>query len=398
MHLLDNPLTQAFSKSVSYLLWPLHVTLGKLPRMFICPYLFDDSEYRNGSLYKTYKETRVITLFSENDSDNTNTQHDVVNCSSKLEGYDGVSYTLSPDNVSHDAQLKHVMVFLGNAQLVDQAFLNAWAKYAIDNQVRVTVIEHPGAIQQDIKRKPRVFNDLINNGVEAFSAIKKQFNLKSDEIGLYGASLGGAIATQVASRCYKTKEDCPYLLVDRSFASITSVVIGWILPSKPRSFLGLALFTLVQIPLAIVVYSVVKPLLLLTGWEAHTGVYYANLPNSRKDYLFVRTHKNDRKNGDHRGDGIITRLASLDSSLFLIIPRTIRKYWTKWFSTKEHYTALKNERASHKIIITPAVSGRCPDDFMLHNMPFTYFHDHTRAQKTGDTILTDWIKHHRPTR
>ncbi len=336
-----------------------------------------------------------------------------VSCSSKLNGYAGVSYTLSPSTVAKKAQLKHVMVFLGNAQLVIPDLLAKWADYAHTNQVRVTVVEHPGAMRSDIKRTPRVFNDLINNGAEVFSAIQKKYGLQSSEIGLYGMSLGGAIATQVASRFYKTKENCPHLLVDRSFSSITSVIVGWILPNKPRTLAQLALFALVQIPLAMIAYAIVKPLLLLTGWEAHTGVYYAHLPKARKHYLFVRTNKADRKAGDHRGDGIITRLASLDSSVFQVVPRLMRKYWTKWFGTKKEYAILKSERASHKIIMKKSdIEHMASSDLqrqlnvqpsfhnvLLHNMPLTYCHDHgtfSRQSRSGDAILTDWIQHNRP--
>lgn len=409
MNLLYNPLTQALSTASRYLLWPIHMTLGRLSRMLICQYLFlgniDAIEriVMDQELTTLQKINQVFSclLFSNIASNN-----DIYNAcqaqqcitdeqggctiTSRLEGYSGVSYTISPNTVNIDKESKkqkHIIIFLGNAQIVQRGLFAKWIQLAEDNQVRVTIVEHPGAIERDSKRKPVVFNDLINNGAEVFAAIQKQYKLEAADIGLYGQSLGGAIATQVATRFYKTKEDCPHLLVDRSFSSIASVIVGWILRNKPRSFLDGVLFTLVQIPLAIIAYAIVKPLLLLSGWEAHTGVYYANLPKARKHYLFIRTNKADRKDGDVRGDDIITRLASLDSSVFQVVPRLIQKYWTKWFK-KEEDAARKNERASHKIMSNG-------DD--LHNELLNQFHDHIKPQgRSGNQIIKDWVEHKTP--
>jgi pimeloyl-ACP methyl ester carboxylesterase len=375
-------------------LYPIRATLGRLVRMVVAPYLVADAKLL-ASAKKAYEEctpttNNPIVLLSNDEK-----YKGKVSITTELNDYDGICYTLEPSSAknihSTSDKLSHMVVFEGNGMLVDTNMLKEWAYFAEDNNIRITVVQHPGVLEKDKDKKPMQFDDLIDNGAQVFKAIQKQYGLQASDIGLYGHSMGGAIAVQVATRFNEpAKKQCPYVFVDRSFVSVARVPVAWILRDKPKTVRDAVVFWGLKVPLALVVFCIVKPLLLLTGWEAHTGLHYALLPKNRKHHVFVRQPK---KEDQTLGDEVIPRLASLDSALSVKIPYWVQKYHTKWFETKEQYELFKQERARFKVFPNSPEDRGHNASLLNPAYQMKIRGPSSEGSKNADNLLADWVTH-----
>lgn len=334
-----------------------------------------------------------------------------------LPDYQGMTYTLTPENILSapaDQKIQHVVVFAQRNQRINTDVLDLWAAAAYRDKVRITVIEHPGIIARDKKPAPKQFSDLVDNGEEVVRALQKKYNLDMNKIGLYGHSLGGAIAIETASRVYEGGK-CPHVLADRTFSSISRTVIGFILSSKPEKMLGWMTFLLIKVPLAMLTYAVVKPVLLLGGWESNAGLHYANLPADRKNHLFVSPSEKQKKQLKAKKflkmrDETVSQFASLDSGILLKISYWSQKYYTKWFKSKEIYEMFQKNRKLHKLTQLIDEHGNQKEPGAIDNFHGTpllvlsrqQFHQLQnisiengmcdRAGKSGPDIFDSWVQ------
>lgn len=381
-NLLHNTFTQRMGSIIHALRWPFRKLLSPIAKLFVVPYTFD--------WVKKILVTEENRLFLDGKKDPDLSPFECT-LARQLQGYNGISYTIEPKTVQNQKDaIQHMVIFMGNASIVTSHYILEIAKFAASNQIRITVIQNPGLLECDKGREPQIFSDLVDNGEKVVQAVKNQFGLDSKHILLYGHSLGGGVASQVATRFYRSEQDCPHLLVDRSFASISRVgAIRFVRLFLKPLFYGLLLPILVNFPkhllnqsgihafdasfstghrfivglhnvltflATLILSAVLKTLLLLCGWECHTGLHYSLLPKSKKHYLFVREEGVDvgGMNSIYE-DYTIPLFASLDYSLFLKPAYWFQKMFYKlqvkmgYRTTEEYHTAIKGPRRSQKL-------------------------------------------------
>lgn len=298
-------------------------------------------------------------------------------------------FTIEPGNFSEDTPLiQHMFVFMGNAQRIDDRLIADYKALSQKRGLRITLVENPGCLMDIHYPIPTCFSDIVDNAEAVVNEVKEKYSLKNNNILLYGHSLGGAVATLLATRLFLNKDDCPYLLADRTFSSLSKVVASVPLSFLRRFFqllngaifgaLGL-IFPLISSWLfristkildAIFESAVIlgglllKPILWLCGWEAEVGLHYALLPEEKKHYLFVRAKKDDLRQ-NHLDDGVISLAASLDHSPFLKIPYLFDKYFLKMrvflgIKNRSDYEDFKFHRKKQKISSKDIIYGEFP--------------------------------------
>ena len=425
LNLLYNPFTRTAGSIIHTLRWPFRITLSKIAAFLVIPYGYSLRERLNNEdpNFLSGKCDPDLKLYD-------------CTFSRDLKGYEGISYTISPLNFQkRKNQRSHMIIFMGNTGIATSEAMLKAAEIAKTNHIRITIVQNPGLIHGDEQHLPSYFSDLVDNGEQVVKAIKAQYDLNSDNILLYGHSLGGGVATQVATRFFKTPEDCPHLLADRTFSSVSRVAASWavgsILNPLFYNLLPAMLFGLISLilspfgshkssqgiqskvhqhlrrihdffalPLTLMISGlIIKPLLLLCGWECHTGLHYALLPTDKKHYLFVREHA-DILQGIHDiyEDRIIPLFASLDYSVFQKPLYWLKKYSLKLsvklgFSSQDRYDQeIKMPRKAQKVHLrnkNPEFVG------WAHALPLYAMHGHTLkngAVQTGAKVIEDRIR------
>jgi pimeloyl-ACP methyl ester carboxylesterase len=149
------------------------------------------------------------------------------------------------------------------------------------------------------KTPPNTFQELVTDGI---AQVQRLLDDGADpkKITLDGISLGGAVATMVASH-FHNRNLRVSLWNDRSLATLSKAAAGMIAPALP-GLLGDACFE----SSATTSYSVMK----LTGWDVDVATAYNAIPAEYKAYMVVA-----EKSQLSTGDGVIAHKASLHSGV-----------------------------------------------------------------------------------
>lgn len=220
-------------------------------------------------------------------------QYNLVVQSGCVETYDGAildTIELKPKSVLDKPLNKQdfIIKFNGNGML----YQNVLQNFAYDaNKLGVTVIGFNYRGVGNSKKTPTVFQDLVTDGIAEVQRLLDS-GVDSKRITVDGLSLGGGVATMVASYFHKNGNPI-YLWNDRSFASVSKAAAGMFMPEAKDIFSG---------TLEYASWSVMKPV----GWDVNVANAYKTIPAAYKNHMYV-AKKSDRSDGD----GVIAHWASL---------------------------------------------------------------------------------------
>lgn len=123
-------------------------------------------------------------------------------------------------------------------------------------------------------------------------------DIPANQITLYGHSMGGGIASLVASHFHHQGIKIK-IFNDRSFSSISSVVESWFLPDPKETITSpltkLSVFFQKAV-VSVLIMPIVKALLHLSDWEINAGDAYHSVEEEYKDYAVVRAKVSPEKN------------------------------------------------------------------------------------------------------
>lgn len=144
--------------------------------------------------------------------------------------------------------------------------------------------------------KPAV--SLIDLAIDGIAEVQHLLDngAKSQNIVLDGISLGGAVATLVASHFHQLNLPV-YLWNDRSFSSLPKAAAGFVVPDNSKK-----LRMLCRLPIKKICEGVMNP----TGWNALIEEFYHGIPKDFKGYAYV-----SKKSCNGLGDGIVSHVVSL---------------------------------------------------------------------------------------
>jgi pimeloyl-ACP methyl ester carboxylesterase len=203
---------------------------------------------------------------------------------------------------------KYIIQLLGNAQCCEQA-INDAEEDAKALNCNVVLFNHRGVSQST--SKPYSKNDLVTDGIAQVQRLLDK-GISAENITLKGFSLGGAIGTLVTKHFHDHGIKIN-VFNDRSFSSITNFLVGHVrkadwtrLSGHQESFFKKILGW------------IVKPILMfalaLTKWEIDAASAYKGIPDTHKEYMVVRSPKNER-DAKVVDDGVVTHYASLHAAL-----------------------------------------------------------------------------------
>ncbi|ARM35168.1 alpha/beta hydrolase [Legionella longbeachae] len=163
------------------------------------------------------------------------------------------------------------------------------------NKLNVTIIGFNYRGVGNSKKTPETFQDLVTDGIAQVQRLLDS-GIDSKKITLDGLSLGGGVATMVASHFHKIGKPV-YLWNDRSFASISKAAAGVIAPEIDNIF-GETLSTSFEYTS----WSLMKP----AGWDVNVAKAYNEIADEYKNHMYVA-----KKSALSCGDGVIAHRASL---------------------------------------------------------------------------------------
>jgi pimeloyl-ACP methyl ester carboxylesterase len=236
---------------------------------------------------------------------------------------------ITPSNLQHSdpKQLMHVINFMGQAGRFDayQPELNEYvhvkelSEYAKNCQCKMICFNYRG-VGGSSKNDRRACSkdDLLKDGIAQVRRLLEQ-GIPPANIVLKGYSLGGAVATLVASH-FHNLDIRLHLFNDRSFSSLTNVLVGRIRTLGTGT--GHQEYTVMKI-LGWLIKPAIKLILLLVNWEIDADTAFKSLPEHYKDYIVVRSDKKRRQgasadpeqHGLPKDDTIIPHYASLHAAL-----------------------------------------------------------------------------------
>jgi hypothetical protein len=194
-------------------------------------------------------------------------------------------------NQANDKQ-HFIIKFNGNGMCYDD-LLREFANDA--NKLDVTVIGFDYRGVSNSTKTPNTFQDLVTDGIAQVQRLLDK-GIDSTHINLDGISLGGGVATMVASYFHCIGQPV-YLWNDRSFSSIAKTAANLALPDTN----DICTKTL-SLPIETMFWMV----MLSVGWEDNIAKAYNSIPKEYKGYSYV-AKKSDRS----AGDGVIAHRASL---------------------------------------------------------------------------------------
>lgn len=217
---------------------------------------------------------------------------------------------VKPKNESKISEQKYVIHFLGNGvNYLD--FFKGRKELVFENQNVNTVFFDYRGVQKSSSNGKTVASskkDLVIDGIAQVQRLLDK-GVSAENITLSGHSLGGAIATLVANHFHRQNKKL-YVFNDRSFSSITDVLVGWIRARCPNGYdetFGRKLLGWVLKPL-------IKFGVSLSGWEINASDAFREIPDKYKNYAVVRTPKANRTMRTI-DDFVITHYASLHEAL-----------------------------------------------------------------------------------
>ncbi len=190
--------------------------------------------------------------------------------------------------------------------------------------------------------------DMINDATHQVQRLLA-LGAKPENIALMGECLGGSIATKVAAQFHR--EHLPVKLMNiRSFRSLSSLIEGHLRPLDKNAF---SMVSLMRYFFAKIVMLVVNVLLFLSGWYINVEKDWKAIPAQDKDFIVVRSRKNDKKR-HYRDDPMIQHAHASLYSLVKEEQLELKKRQEAGESlTAEEKERLCDARGAHKFYVNP---------------------------------------------
>ncbi len=231
----------------------------------------------------------------------------------KITTHDGAQLdTFQISNTDKIAQKdqKYIINFIGNGESFEDILFEM---HDDARALNCNVIGFNFRGVMNSKGKPKNAKMLVTDGIAQVQRLLDQ-GVDQEKIILKGYSLGGAVASQVA-RYFHRQGIKVNLFNGRSFSSVTNVVVGWvrcggILKSGHVESLGWKILGYMAKPF-------IKFALIMTKWEIEADSAYKTLPDTHKDYMVVRSSREDRRlyGADIMDDPVVTHYASIHAAL-----------------------------------------------------------------------------------
>jgi len=240
----------------------------------------------------------------------------------------------------HITDQNFIIKFNGNYMLY-QYNLDSYIYDANKLQCNLIVFNYRGV--GNSKKPPESilsFQDLVTDGIAQVNRLRSN-GVPANHIVLDGLSLGGAIATMVAS--YFHDHGFPvYLWNDRSFAKLSGAAAGMVFPGE--SFL---------------IESSVRFTLQSAKWEADVAEAYQKIPAAYKGYMFVVQ------------DGVIASNASLHKAV-------------------KHQEKIAGQKTGHKFYANSEVGHNVPRSQLFFNGV-----NKIANKVTGQDVFENFVLSHR---
>ncbi|ARG98711.1 alpha/beta hydrolase [Legionella micdadei] len=243
---------------------------------------------------------------------------------------------------SSDGQIPYVIFCNGNSGCYqeeapyDAYFLEKCAQKGIPvNMVR---FNYPGVLNST--GYPSVFDDLVLAGIAQKQRLLTK-GVRSENIQVHGFSLGGAIASYVASFFHERDQTPGACYVSRTFSSTTNVGLSYV---RKIPVIGPLLGYVLRPILAFGLWG--------TEWLADTAKHLASLPDDRTWYTVARTPKTvqtrySEQNKPIKDDEVLVYDASIHQSWRFKLKRFLAKHFGLFGYKKETY---KEMNAARKLV------------------------------------------------
>ncbi|KTD36393.1 substrate of the Dot/Icm system [Legionella nautarum] len=243
---------------------------------------------------------------------------------------------------SDNEQIPYVIFFNGNSGCYqdeipfDAYYLEACAKKGIP--VHMIRFNYPGVLNST--GFPSTIDDLVLSGVAQVQRLSTQ-GIKYENIQLYGLSLGGAIASHVASFFHALEKTLGACYVSRTFSSTTNVGLSYV---RKIPFAGTLLGYLLRPVLAFGLWG--------TQWLADTAKHLASLPDDRTWYTVAHTklaiHSSYAEEGKEiKDDAVLVYDSSIHQSWRMKFKRFLAKHFGLFGYKQE---TLLEMNLAHKIV------------------------------------------------
>ncbi|MGQ3891221.1 hypothetical protein [Legionella sp. CNM-4043-24] len=271
---------------------------------------------------------------------------------------DGVE---ASNGVDRDENALHVLYFNGNSGCYEEnnhviaGDLKAWADEG--KAVKAVQFNYPGILRST--GQVTFAQDLIDAGIAQVERLNKQQGIPYHKIGLHGVSLGGSIASHVASYYHSRGIELAGTYLSKTFSSTTNVAVSYV---HKLPFVGGILGFLLR---PLIVFG-----LWGTRWQLDTAGHFSNLPRDNRDYSVVRSGKLMRALYAPKDDPVLAHYASLHESWHLRLQRFFHK--RGWFSYDKSSYAQVNH--GHKMsvfedtddndlpVFSPKICGHSSED------------------------------------
>src|SRR3990167_5634052 len=209
---------------------------------------------------------------------------------------------------------KYIVYFPGRGATMENT-LKLAEKQATEFQCNVVIGNYRGV--QHSTGKAKFMRDLVTDGIAQTQRLI-DMGVPADKITLVGYSFGSSVSAKVARYFHQQKQKVS-LFCDRGFSNSGNLLVGWlrgggsVLHTKPpavghKESLGGKILGWLMKPLF-------KLVLYLTQWHCDTEKAFRAVPASHKEYIVVRSSKQQRQSTMTADDTIIPHFSSLHAAL-----------------------------------------------------------------------------------
>jgi len=226
--------------------------------------------------------------------------------------YDGGS--LSTFEIQHPSQTKHdikdqqyIINFIGNSTCYELE-LSSIMRDVEELNVNVVSFNYRGVAQST--GSPKSIDDLLVDGIAQVQRLLEN-GVLPENITLKSHSLGGAVGTLVAHHFHQQGITLN-LFNSCSFSSTTNEVVGMIRVGNTntghKETVGYKVLGFLAKPFVKFCVSLVK-------WEINAGEAFKAIPEKYKEYILIRSAKNERNKSGIYDDSVIPHYASIHNFL-----------------------------------------------------------------------------------
>lgn len=183
------------------------------------------------------------------------------------------------------ANQRYIINFRGNGDYYEWHFEEMIAD-ADALQAKVIGFNYRGV--GDSSGRPKSQDDLVTDGIAQVQRLLRD-GVTDENITLHGLSLGGAVASLVAKHFHDQGIRIK-IFNERSFSTLTNVVVGWI---RSTDGTGHRESTLGKL-FGWIFYPLIRGTLALTGWTMDAAAAYTSIPQEYRQHAVARSPYIDR--------------------------------------------------------------------------------------------------------